>query len=134
MDESKCLAAWPIDTLKNTRSRFKPISSEDVILSGAKNLASGTRSFGRKASLRMTAAGYETASNQFSMDVPRRAGLIMYRLELRVPPPVVALCLALLMWFAPSLCHPELPLQVRVGMALVLVLVGQSISIAGMVA
>jgi protein-S-isoprenylcysteine O-methyltransferase Ste14 len=58
----------------------------------------------------------------------------MYRLELKVPPPVVALCLAFLMWFAPSLGQPEAPLQVRVGMALVLVLIGQSISIAGMVA
>jgi len=58
----------------------------------------------------------------------------MYRLELKVPPPVVALCLAFLMWFAPSLGQPEVPLQVRVGMALVLVLIGQSISIAGMVA
>src|SRR5207237_7401699 len=64
----------------------------------------------------------------------RLAGLIMYRLELKVPPPVVALCLAFLMWFAPSLGQPEVPLQVRVGMALVLVLIGQSISIAGMVA
>jgi len=58
----------------------------------------------------------------------------MYRLELKVPPPVVALCLAFLMWFAPSLGQPEVPLQVRVGMALVLVLIGLSISIAGMVA
>src|SRR5687767_15988064 len=58
----------------------------------------------------------------------------MNRLELKVPPPVVALCLACLMWFAPSLGQPEVPLQVRVGMALVLVLIGQSISIAGMVA
>src|SRR5437867_3471712 len=58
----------------------------------------------------------------------------MYRLELKVPPPVVALCLALFLWVAPSLGRPEMPLQVRVGMALVLVLIGQSISIAGMVA
>ena len=58
----------------------------------------------------------------------------MDRLELKAPPPVVALCLAFLMWFAPSPGQPEVPLQVRVGMALVLVLIGQSISIAGMVA
>jgi protein-S-isoprenylcysteine O-methyltransferase Ste14 len=58
----------------------------------------------------------------------------MNRLELKVPPPVVALCLALLMWFAPSPGQPEAPLQVRIGAALVLVLIGQSISIAGMVA
>jgi protein-S-isoprenylcysteine O-methyltransferase Ste14 len=58
----------------------------------------------------------------------------MNRLELKVPPPVVALCLALLMWFAPSLGQPEVPLQVRVGVALVLVLIGLSISISGMVA
>jgi hypothetical protein len=35
----------------------------------------------------------------------------MDRLELKVPPPVVALCLAFLMWFAPSLGQPEVPLQ-----------------------
>ena len=37
----------------------------------------------------------------------------MDRLELKVPPPVVALCLAFLMWFAPSVGQPEVPLQVR---------------------
>jgi protein-S-isoprenylcysteine O-methyltransferase Ste14 len=57
----------------------------------------------------------------------------MYRLELKVPPPIVTLCLALLMWLTPSLGQPEVPLQVRVGMALVLFLIGMGISIAGMV-
>jgi protein-S-isoprenylcysteine O-methyltransferase Ste14 len=58
----------------------------------------------------------------------------MNRLELKVPPPVVALCLALLMGLAPSLGRPEVSLQVRVGLALVLVLIGLAIGISGIVA
>jgi protein-S-isoprenylcysteine O-methyltransferase Ste14 len=55
-------------------------------------------------------------------------------LELKIPPPVLALCLALLMWFAPSLVSPVVvPFGVRVGVALALVIIGQSISISGMV-
>jgi protein-S-isoprenylcysteine O-methyltransferase Ste14 len=59
----------------------------------------------------------------------------MNRLELKVPPPLVALCLALLMWVTPSFGQLlELPFGVRVGIALALVFIGQSISISGMVA
>src|SRR6266851_192471 len=58
----------------------------------------------------------------------------MSALELRVPPPVLALCLAFLMWFASSLVPPVVvPFGVRVGAALALVAIGQSISISGMV-
>lgn len=59
----------------------------------------------------------------------------MNRLELKVPPPLVALCLALLMWLTHSLGQPlEVPFAVRVGIALALIFIGQSISISGMVA
>jgi protein-S-isoprenylcysteine O-methyltransferase Ste14 len=55
-------------------------------------------------------------------------------LELKVPPPVLALCLALLMWFASSVVPPVVvPFGVRVGVALALAVIGQSISISGMV-
>lgn len=55
-------------------------------------------------------------------------------LELKVPPPVLALCLALLMWFASSLVPSVVvPFGVRVGVALALAVIGQSISISGMV-
>ena len=62
----------------------------------------------------------------------------MNALELKVPPPVVALCLAILMWlvaspalqFAPPF---DLPFSPRAGLAVALAAIGQSISIAGMV-
>ena len=58
----------------------------------------------------------------------------MNSLELKVPPPVLALCLALLMWFTSSLVAPlAVPFGVRVGVALALVVIGQSISISGIV-
>ena len=55
-------------------------------------------------------------------------------LEHRIPPPAVALCLAILMWFAPSVV-PSLavPFDIRLGLALALLVVGQAIAIAGMV-
>jgi protein-S-isoprenylcysteine O-methyltransferase Ste14 len=59
----------------------------------------------------------------------------MNRLELKIPPPVVGLCLALLMWAASSLVRPlEIPFGVRVALGLALVFIGQGISISGMVA
>ena len=59
----------------------------------------------------------------------------MNSLELKIPPPFVALALALLMWGASSATEPiEVPFALRLGIALVLVVVGQSISISGMVA
>jgi protein-S-isoprenylcysteine O-methyltransferase Ste14 len=58
----------------------------------------------------------------------------MNALELKVPPPVLAFCLALLMWFASSLVPTVVvTFGVRVGVALALVVIGQSISISGMV-
>lgn len=55
-------------------------------------------------------------------------------LELKVPPPVLALCLALLMWLASSLVQPfETPFGLRVCVALALAVIGQSISAAGFV-
>ena len=58
---------------------------------------------------------------------------VMDALELKVPPPVLALCLALLMWFT-SLLVPSVvvPFGVRLGVALALVVIGQSIGISGM--
>lgn len=58
----------------------------------------------------------------------------MKSLELKIPPPALALCFALLMWLA-SLLVPSVPVPfgVRVGVALALVVIGQSISISGMV-
>ena len=62
----------------------------------------------------------------------------MNALELKVPPPVVALCLALLMWLIASPALPftapfELPFGLRASLAVALALIGQGISIAGMV-
>src|SRR4029450_13465939 len=56
-------------------------------------------------------------------------------LELKVPPPIVALVLALLMWMTPAVAGlVQMPYPARVLCAVVLVYIGQSISIAGMVA
>ena len=56
-------------------------------------------------------------------------------LELKIPPPAVALFFALLMWFTSSLTPSfEVPFGVRVATALALACIGQSISITGMVA
>lgn len=59
----------------------------------------------------------------------------MNRLELKIPPPIVALALALLMWLTPALVGlVQVPYPARVLCAVVLVCVGQGISIAGMLA
>ena len=56
-------------------------------------------------------------------------------LELKVPPPIVALVLALLMWLTPAVAGlMQIPYPGRVLSALVLVCIGQSIAIAGIVA
>jgi protein-S-isoprenylcysteine O-methyltransferase Ste14 len=58
----------------------------------------------------------------------------MKSLELKIPPPALALCFALLMWLASWLVPSVVvPFAVRVGVALGLVAIGQSISISGMV-
>jgi len=59
----------------------------------------------------------------------------MNKLELKVPPPIVALVLALLMWLTPGIAGlAQIPYPSRVFLAVVLFCVGQGISIAGMVA
>jgi protein-S-isoprenylcysteine O-methyltransferase Ste14 len=59
----------------------------------------------------------------------------MNSLELKIPPPFVALALGLLMWLASSVAQLiEVPFALRLGIALALLAVGQSISISGMVA
>jgi protein-S-isoprenylcysteine O-methyltransferase Ste14 len=56
-------------------------------------------------------------------------------LELKVPPPIVTLVLALLMWLTPAVAGlVQIPISIRVLCAIVLVGVGQGIAIAGMVA
>ena len=56
-------------------------------------------------------------------------------LELKVPPPIVALVLALLMWLTPAVAGlVQIPYLARVLCAVVLVCVGQGIGIAGMLA
>ena len=56
-------------------------------------------------------------------------------LELKVPPPIVALVLALLMWLTPAIVGlVPIPYPARMLCAVVLVCIGQGISIAGMVA
>jgi protein-S-isoprenylcysteine O-methyltransferase Ste14 len=56
-------------------------------------------------------------------------------LELKVPPPIVALVLALLMWLTPAVAGlVQIPYPARVLGAVVLACVGQGISIAGIVA
>ena len=62
----------------------------------------------------------------------------MNTLELKIPPPVVALCLALLMWLVASYALPvapsfDLPLGLRASLAVTLAFIGQGISIAGIV-
>lgn len=56
-------------------------------------------------------------------------------LELKVPPPIVAFVLALLMWLTPAVAgFVPIPYPVRVLCAVVLVCFGQGISVAGIVA
>jgi protein-S-isoprenylcysteine O-methyltransferase Ste14 len=56
-------------------------------------------------------------------------------LELKVPPPVVALVLGLLMWLTPAVAGlVQIPYPARVLCAVVLVCIGQAIGIAGMLA
>ena len=54
-------------------------------------------------------------------------------LELKIPPPVLALLVAALMWLASQFMEPpRAPLAIRVATALALLVVGQSISVGGM--
>ena len=59
----------------------------------------------------------------------------MTRLELKIPPPAVALAFGIGMWLVAGLLpRMDLPLAVRVVLAIALALIGQGISISGMVA
>jgi protein-S-isoprenylcysteine O-methyltransferase Ste14 len=63
------------------------------------------------------------------------SSITMNALELKIPPPILALCLALLMWFTSLLGQPfVVSFGLRVGVAFALAAIGQSISIAAMVA
>jgi protein-S-isoprenylcysteine O-methyltransferase Ste14 len=56
-------------------------------------------------------------------------------LELKVPPPVVALLVGLFMWLASSLVAPvEVPFGFRTGVAVVLASVGVGVGVAGIIA
>jgi len=56
-------------------------------------------------------------------------------LELKIPPPAVALCFAILMWLVSWLMRPmQVPFDVRLGVALLLGVAGQVISVGGMIA
>lgn len=56
-------------------------------------------------------------------------------LELKIPPPVVTLVLALLMWLTPAVAGlVQVPYSVRLLCSIALVCIGQSIGTAGMVA
>ncbi|MBI1891755.1 MAG: isoprenylcysteine carboxylmethyltransferase family protein [Burkholderiales bacterium] len=56
----------------------------------------------------------------------------MHSLELKIPPPAVALVLVLLMWLAAPLAPSlQLPFSLRLTLALVLALIGQTISVSG---
>lgn len=58
----------------------------------------------------------------------------MTTLELKIPPPAVALAIALLMWLTSFLFgFIPIPLPYRVGAALALLVIGQGISISGIV-
>jgi protein-S-isoprenylcysteine O-methyltransferase Ste14 len=55
-------------------------------------------------------------------------------LELKIPPPVVGLCIGFLMWLMPPLAGTlDIPSGIRIAIALALLVVGQGIAIAGMV-
>jgi protein-S-isoprenylcysteine O-methyltransferase Ste14 len=57
----------------------------------------------------------------------------MNALELKIPPPLVALFLAILMWLTPALAI-AVPLGLRLGVALALLCLGLTISVSGVVA
>jgi protein-S-isoprenylcysteine O-methyltransferase Ste14 len=58
----------------------------------------------------------------------------MGSLEVKVPPPAVALLFGLLMWLASRLAAPvEVPFGVRVGAAVILAAVGLTFGVSGMV-
>ena len=58
-----------------------------------------------------------------------------HALDLKIPPPLVALCVALLMWFTSWIVAPaDVPRLLRVGAALTLLVVGLGFDVAGLAA
>jgi protein-S-isoprenylcysteine O-methyltransferase Ste14 len=59
----------------------------------------------------------------------------MNALELKIPPPLIALFLAILMWFTPALAGSvAIPSSLRIGLALALFGLGLGIAVSGVVA
>src|SRR5450631_2640277 len=59
----------------------------------------------------------------------------MNALELKIPPPLVAVFLAILMWLTPSLAGSvSIPSRLRIGLALALFGLGLGIAVSGVVA
>ena len=59
----------------------------------------------------------------------------MHALELKIPPPLVALFIAILMWLTPALAGSvAIPLGLRRGVARALFCLGLSIAVSGVVA
>jgi protein-S-isoprenylcysteine O-methyltransferase Ste14 len=59
----------------------------------------------------------------------------MNAFELKIPPPLIALFLAILMWFTPALAGSiAIPSSLRVGLALALFGLGMGIAVSGVVA
>jgi len=57
----------------------------------------------------------------------------MNTLELKIPPPVLAMSLAFFMWLTSMFVEPlQMPFEFRLAVALALVAVGQGVSISGM--
>ncbi len=58
----------------------------------------------------------------------------MNALELKIPPPLVLLIFAIAMWFAAPMSEPlHVSLGVRIGMAIALAVIGEGISLAGII-
>ena len=59
--------------------------------------------------------------------------MTLQALELKIPPPLVALCVALMMWLTSWIVGPaDLPRLLRVGAALALLVVGLGLDVAGL--
>ncbi len=60
--------------------------------------------------------------------------MTLHALELKIPPPLVALCIALAMWLTSRIVRPiDVPHLLRIGAALAFLLVGLGFDVAGLV-
>lgn len=60
--------------------------------------------------------------------------MTLHALELKIPPPLVALCIALAMWLTSRIVGPiDVPHLLRIGAALAFLLVGLGFDVAGLV-